>query len=586
MTDEIVQRSEIRDGMRIDWDVPIVADDGLVLRADVYRPVAEGRYPAIVSYGPYAKGLAFQDAYTPQWEKMVADFPDVAAGSTNAYQNWEVVDPEKWVPDGYACVRVDSRGTGRSPGYVDLWSERETRDLYECIEWAAAQPWSSGKVGLSGISYYAMNQYQVAALQPPHLTAIIPWEGSNDWYREFSHHGGILSEFGGRWYPLQVSTVQYGVGERGARSRVTGELVAGPPTLSEGELAANRADFAHDLKSRPLMDDWYRERNPDWSRVTVPMLTSGNWGGQGLHLRGNVEAFVNAASPEKWLELHGIAHWTHFYTDYGVGLQKQFFAHFLKGEDNGWDRRPSVLLQVRHIPERYVERAAAAWPLPETSWTRLYLDPATRALSSTPPATAGTIDYDATGNGLTFLTEPLAAPMEITGPMAARLTVSSETTDADLFLVVRVFDPEVGEVTFQGALDPNTPISQGWLRLSHRKLDPERSRPYRPYRPHDELLAVEPGTPYTVDVEIWPSCIVIPTGYRLGLSVRGNDYQYEGELSDFAKTFHYANRGVGPFTHNDPDDRPMSIFGGRVTLHAGGEHEAWVLLPVIPASGS
>ena len=583
-SDQVEERTEIRDGMHIDFDVPIAARDGLILRGDVFRPVDAGRYPAIVSYGPYAKGLAFQDDYAPQWNKMLEDFPEVGVGSSNLYQNWEVVDPERWVPDGYACVRVDSRGTGRSPGYVDLWSAREAQDFYDCIEWAAAQDWCDGRVGLTGISYYAMNEYQVAALQPPHLVAIIPWEGSSDWYRELSHHGGILCEFGGKWYPKQISGVQHGVGERGGRSRVTGELVAGPPTLSDEELAANRADFAADLKSRPLIDAWYEERYPDWSKVTVPMLSAGNWGGQNLHLRGNVEAFGSAASEQKWLELHGRAHWTHFYTDYGLGLQKRFFGHFLKGEDNGWDKTPPVTVQVRHIPEHYVERTAAAWPLPETVWTTLHLDPGGMRLSVEAPTAATDIEYDPMGPGLTFLTDPLTDPMEITGPLCARLAVSGSATDVDLFLVVRVFDPDGAEITFQGAVDPNTPISQGWLRLSHRKLDPDRSLPYRPFRPHDELLPVIPGEVYEVDVEIWPTCIVVPTGYRLGLSVRGNDYRYEGELSEFARSFHYANRGVGPYTHADPDDRPPAIFGRPVTLHVGGGRPASVLLPVIPGA--
>src|SRR5487761_2573129 len=140
-------KSEIRDGMRIDWDVAIGMDDGLVLRADVYRPVADGRYPVILSYGPYAKGLAFQEGYPSAWQRMVSEHPDVAYGSTNKYQNWEVVDPEKWVPDGYVCVRVDSRGTGHSPGVMEVWSPRERKDYHDCIEWAAAQPWSNGKVG-------------------------------------------------------------------------------------------------------------------------------------------------------------------------------------------------------------------------------------------------------------------------------------------------------------------------------------------------------------------------------------------------------------------------------------------------------
>ena len=167
--------SAVRDDMRIDWDVPVTVGDGLVLRADVYRPVEDGQYGVLLSYGPYAKGLSFQEGYPSAWERMVADHPDVAAGSTNKYQNWEVADPEKWVPSGYACVRVDARGTGRSPGVIDHFSARETQDLYECIEWAGTQPWSNGRVGLSGISYYAMNQWQVAALRPRYLSAICAW---------------------------------------------------------------------------------------------------------------------------------------------------------------------------------------------------------------------------------------------------------------------------------------------------------------------------------------------------------------------------------------------------------------------------
>ena len=170
-------------------DVPIRVDDGLVLRADVFRPLADGKHPVILTYGPYGKWLHFEDLYTDQWRRMVEQHPDVPAGSTNKYQNWEVVDPEKWVPDGYVCIRIDSRGAGRSPGYLDIWSAREAQDLYHCIEWAAAQPWSNGKIGLNGISYYAMNQWQVAALEPPHLAAICIWEGAADYYRDLSHHG-------------------------------------------------------------------------------------------------------------------------------------------------------------------------------------------------------------------------------------------------------------------------------------------------------------------------------------------------------------------------------------------------------------
>ena len=402
-------RTEIRDGMLVTWDVGIEMDDGIVMRADVYRPIGEGCHPVLVSYGPYGKGLAFQDLYRPQWDWMVDHYPDVAAGSTNLYQSWEVVDPEKWVPDGYACVRVDSRGTGMSPGFVDVWSPRETRDFYDCIEWAGIQAWSNGKVGLAGISYYAMNQYQVAALQPPHLAAICPWEGSADWYREFSYHGGIRSQFAAAWYPKQVSAVQHGVGSRGFKSPVTGEWVAGAETLPEDLLATRRADLAADIERRPLMDAWYTERNPDWSKVTVPMLSAANWGGQGLHPRGNIEAFVQAASEQKWLEVHGSAHWALFYTDYGNDLQKRFFDHFLKGTDSGWANQPPVQLQVRHVDGSFVERHEASWPLAGTQWTRYYLNPAAMSLDAEVPAVAESVGYGGLGDGVTFTMPPPGA---------------------------------------------------------------------------------------------------------------------------------------------------------------------------------
>jgi len=575
------ETSEIRDGMRIDWDVPIAMDDGVVLRADVFRPAAEGRYPVILSYGPYGKWLVFQDGYVTAWEKMVTNYPDVAMGSSNRYQSWEIVDPEKWVPDGYACLRVDSRGAGRSPGFIECWSPRETRDIHDCVEWAAAQAWSSGKVGISGISYYAMNQWHVASDPPPHLTAMCAWEGAADFYRDLSHHGGIFCTFAPNWYDMQVKSVQHGLGTRGYRSGMTGGWVSGPPTLTSEELAANRADLGGDMRKHVLDDDYWRGRSADWSKVTVPFLSAGNWGGQGLHPRGNTEAFMRAASPQKWLEMHGGEHWTSFYTDYGIALQKRFFGHFLKGEDTGWGEQPRVLLQVRHV-DRFVERAEEDWPIPRTRWERLYLRPDALALETRPPAEGSTVSFNALGDGVTFLTTPFESETEITGPLAAKLWVSSSTTDADLFLVVRIFSPDFREVVYQGALDPHTPVAQGWLRASHRKLDPALSLPYRPYHTHDELQPLKPREPVEVDVEIWPTCIVIPAGYRLGLSVRGRDYVYPGGSGGRLSNMKNEFTGVGPFLHDDPVDRPAAVYGGTTTIHVGPGHEAYLLVPVIP----
>jgi uncharacterized protein len=577
------RKSELRDGMHIDWDVGITMDDGLVLRADVFRPIKVGRYPVILSYGPYAKGLAFQDGYPSAWRLMAEKHPDVTAGSTNKYQSWEVVDPEKWVPHDYVCVRVDSRGAGCSPGHIDHWSPRETKDFAHCVEWSGVQEWSNGKVGLNGISYYAINQWHVAGLQPKHLAAMCIWEGCADFYRELTHHGGILCTFPQNWYDMQVKTVQYGAGERGRRSRVTGELVCGPEILSEAELAKNRCDFGNEIFAHPLDDDYHKARSMTWSKITVPFLSAANWGGQPLHPRGNFEGFVRAASKQKWLEVHGIEHWTHFYTDYGRELQLKFFDYFLHGKKNRWDKQPKVFLQVRHPGEEFVPRAENEWPLKRTKWTKFYLNPADGSLGTKRPAKATKVSFGALGDGLTFMTPPLAADTEITGPSALKLTVSSSTQDADIFAVLRVFTPEMKEVTFQGAIDPHTPIAQGWLRASHRKLDKKLSTPYRPYHTHDEQQPLTPGKPVDLDVEIWPTCIVIPKGFRLALSIRGKDYVYTGPSGGKLSNFKNELTGCGPFLHDDPRDRPVEMFGGITTLHFGGAKSPYVLLPVIPA---
>ena len=576
-------KTEIRDGMRIDWDVPIAMDDGVVVRADVFRPAADGKYPALVSYGPYGKGLAFQEGYKTAWDIMCRENPDAVAGSTNKYQAWEVIDPEKWVPDGYVCVRVDSRGAGRSPGYLCHNDARETKDFHDCIEWAGVQNWSSGKVGLSGVSYFGINQWQVASTNPPHLAAMCIWEGASDWYRDMTHHGGVLSTFWANWYDMQVKTVQYGLGARGPKSKATGKWVCGDETLDDKTLAANRCSFGDDILSHPLDDDYHRERSAQWDRITVPFLSAGNWGGQGLHLRGNSESFMRAASKQKWLEMHGLEHWTHFYTDYGVAIQKRFFAHFLKGEDNGWDKEPAVRLQVRHT-DHFEERMEKNWPIDRTQWQRLHLNPLGHLLSNAQVTQTCDVSFEAQGNGLTFMSEPVEHDTEITGPLAAKLWASSNTTDADVFVVLRVFTPDLREVTFAGAIDPHTPVAQGWLRASHRELDTKLSKPFRPYHTHRKPQPLVPHEPVELDIEIWPTSVVVPAGYRIALSVRGKDYMYAEKTGLKLSNFKNELRGCGPFLHDDPRDRPEEIFAGKTTLHFGPQHDSYLLIPVIPSS--
>jgi uncharacterized protein len=566
--------------MQIEWDVQIPMDDGVVLRADVFRPGGEVACPVILSYGPYGKNLSFQEGYPAQWNSMVDAYPDVEAGSSNVYQAWEVVDPEKWVPHGYAVVRVDSRGAGRSPGYIDCFSPRETNDLYECVEWAGTRPWSNGKVGLSGISYYAVNQWQVAALHPPHLAAICPWEGAADWYRDAGYHGGVPSPFLGRWFPRQVGTVQYGLGTRGDRHPHTGILVSGDADLTDDELAANRGDLMTELREHPFLDAYWTDRTSDLTTITTPLLSSGNWGGQGLHLRGNIEGYLQAGSTQKWLEIHGGAHWAVYYTDYGVTLQRRFFDRFLKDEGD-WDQQPPVLLNIRRPGERFTPRAEHEWPLARTRWTTLYLDPGAGTMRARQVA-ACSATYRGFGAGLTLLADPFERETEITGPLAAKLWISSSTEDTDLFLVLHLFDPDGDEVLFHGATEPKQPISQGWLRASHRELDADRSKPWRPVHPHQRYEPLEPGVAYELDVEIWPTCIVAPAGYRLGLSVLGRDYDHG--LPGSPSHLGYELRGCGLNVHDDPDTRPAAVYDGEVTLYGGGDRPSQLLVPVIPAA--
>src|SRR3990172_8300286 len=282
---------------------------------------------------------------------------------------------------------------------------------------------------------------------------------------------------------MQVKTVQHGVGSRGAKSRITGELVCGPETLSEEELVKNRENLWQSVLTRPLDGPYYHERTGDLSKVTVPLLSAGNWGGQGLHPRGNFEGYMRAASQRKWLEVHGGSHWAPFYTDYGVKLQKRFFDFFLKGIANGWDRQPRVLLQGRHPREKFLARQRKKKHPPPP--------PAPRRPAASPPL------------------------------------------------------------------------------------------PSRPYHPHAEPQPLTPGQVYELDIEIWPTCIVVPKGYRVALTVRGKDYEYEGEAATLSNMKN-PMKGCGPFVHDDPVDRPPEIFGGKVTLHFGANRKAAVLLPVIP----
>jgi uncharacterized protein len=540
-------------------DVDVPMRDGARLKADVFRPDAAGRFPAILNLGPYQK----DKLWVP---------PDTLAEKPNALMNWETVNPEWWVPKGYAAVRVDMRGSGKSPGQCEPWSLAEAVDFHDAIEWAAAQPWCNGNIGLSGISYFAINQWFVANLQPPSLKAIIPWEGFADLYRDALFHGGILSLFMPNWF---VAHMMHHLVGRASRNI--------PDAWQTNTLY-------HWLHNN-LDSGAFRASQAQWDRITLPMFTVGNWSGMGLHLRGNTEAFMRAASKHKKLRMHAGTHVHPFYTEDGRRDQLRFFDYWLKGIDNGVMDEPPVKLAIRKGRDEIEWRHEQEWPLKRTQWTRCYFDLSNAGpgegqrngtLAATNPDATASCTYPATslgsmgstsaassqvmgggikpGMGISLTTAPLERDTEVTGPLAAVLWVSSSTEDMDLFLTLRNFDAEGNEVLETGQQGTPVPVAKGWLRVSHRELDPDLSLPYRPYHKHTRLLYLEPGEIVEVHVEIWPTSMVFRKGHRIRLDVQPRD-------------------GVGSqsYMHYHADYNT-----GTNTVYAGGDKPSYLLLPIIP----
>ncbi len=357
----------------------------------------------------------------------------------------------------------------------------------------------------------------------------------------------------------------------------TGERNTGPASLAPGELAANRAEYIENLLARPLNGPWYEERSARLDRIRIPALVVANWGGLGLHLRGTILGYLGIASREKWLKIQSGSYFLTFLQPQSVALQRKFFDRYLKDIDNGWEREPKVEVAVRAADDT-VKRVArdTRWPLTETAWTRFYLDASGLTLGETAPDKAASASYAAIGEGVTFSTAPLERPVEFAGPIKAKLFVSSSTDDMDIFATLRAFDPKGNEITFLSAVEPKAPVSQGWLRVSQRKLDAKRSNEYQPWHTHDETQKLKPGEIYEVDVEIWPASLALPAGCRLALTLQGKDFERPGVTG--------VQKGSGWFSHDDPRDRPPETFAGTHTMYSGGGRGAYLLLPAIGGS--
>ena len=364
---------------------------------------------------------------------------------------------------------------------------------------------------------------------------------------------------------------------------MNGDWVSGPIELTEEELGANRRNFYEDCLAHKLdTAEYWQSRMPDWSKVKVPLFSAANWGGQGLHPRGNFEGFVRAASKQKWLEAHGLEHWTHFYTDYGLGLQKKFFGHFLKGENTGWNKQPKVQLQVRHV-DKFVERHEKEWPLKRTKWTKLFLDPADFSMSTKRQAKKSSVTYKGLGDGVTFLDRAAQAGH-------------------------RDHRPDRGQALGVVGDRGRRPVPGGARVLARHE---GTGVPGRARSAHAAGAGLAAGVAPEARQEAHPALPAVSHPRRGAEAEEGRGgrvrrrgladlHRGAGGLSPRAhacaarttstaaapsrglKTLGTAWTGVGPFQHDDPRDRPAAVFGGDVTLHAGPGRNAYVMLPIIP----
>jgi predicted acyl esterase/plastocyanin len=547
-------------GVIFESKITIPMRDGTKLEGDVFRPDVPGRFPVIMAEAPY-----------PRYMKAMPGVDDTA-GVGIKYLQFEQANPEYWVPRGYVYVTFNTRGYGGSEGQTSALDYQEYEDFYDAIEWAAEQPWSNGNVGLYGISYYAFSQYFVCYLQPPHLKAIVPWEGLADPYRDIGYRGGI---------PCFFSI----------------NFAAGSQIIANNLWTAT--DYLRMFFELPLMSEFWEygarasSRPPGStptileaiSGIDVPMLSVGNLNDPDLHLRGNVYAFRAAKSRQKKLLLYSGTHWGSAYQPWANRTVLRFFDHYLKGTDTGIEKEPAVDVQLRTGSDTFTHLYGDTWPLEGTEWTKYYLDARDKTLSTKDAEVDSSSEAQwareelGSSHQLTFLTEPLERDVQIAGPVNAHLWVSTEGKDVDLTVELRDFDENGRETCFSyvfaGMRDET--VTRGWLRASLRALDPERSQPHQPFYLFNRNEWLTPGVPVALDIEIWPTAMLFKAGHRIGLTVHCGPYKRKGEVMAMLKL---------PFRKikvRVPMYRTFSPRCGATRIHTGGGHSSWLELPVIPA---
>jgi uncharacterized protein len=525
-------------------DVPVTVRDGTTLYVNVFRPPHEGRFPVIVSFDIYGKDSVHVESTMPAGGPYTLGQYDASL-----FAAWEAPDPGFWVPNGYVVVKAAARGTSGSVGRISPMSSLEAEDFYDVIEWCGVQPWSNGKVATAGVSYLAMTQWRVGQLSPPHLAAMIPWEGVSDLYREWAFHGGIPETSFCRFLDALVKKSW--------------------PGCDLDELDVGK-------REHPLLDEYWAARHGDLSKIKAPLLVCASWSTQGLHNRGTIEGFRQASSEHKWLEIHGRKEWETYFHRESLERQLRFCDYFLKGEENDWLETPRVRYEMR---ERFYEgrtKFASSWPLPKTSYQRFYLDAAEGTLRLQATKQAGVLSYESTlpntNIGRAVFRLEFDRDTEVTGHLKLKLWVSAESSgDMDLFAGLRKFDRRGHEVHFPDFNHiEHGLVARGWLRVSHRELDQVRSTDFQPWLKHERVLKLKPGEVVPAEIEIWPSSTFFRKGELMQLEIQGG-------------SFTYTRSNPLPLHHGRIcTDHRETVNVGRHRIHIGGDYDSHLLLPIIP----
>ncbi|HEY4188419.1 MAG TPA: CocE/NonD family hydrolase [Polyangia bacterium] len=522
-------------------DTAVKLRDGVTIYTDIFRPVGEGPFPVVVSWSPYGKTSGASRLYT-----LLRTLVAVDQHNLSGLMKWEAVDPARWCARGYAVCNPDARGVGKSEGNIQFFGEQEGRDGYDLVEWLAGQKWCSGKVGLAGNSWLAVSQWFTAAEQPPHLTAIAPWEGFSDVYRDQLVPGGIPDV---------------------AFLRLISERLPGRNKVESPSVALGR---------HPLFDGYWQTKAARIERVTVPAYVVASYTST-VHTPGTFRAWERLRGPDRWLRIHNRQEWPDFYQDDNQQDLLRFFDHYLKGFDNGWEATPRVRYSLLDLEGGdVVNRPAPRFPPPGVSATPFYLDGDARSLSVERPAEEKATGYDAgSDKGRCEYIIRFNQETEIVGYPRLKLWVEAEGhDDMDIFVFLQKLDrhgkhlevqnsgshnPLLGLITRRGTV-LRYKAAPGRLRVSLRRLAPDLSSDEVPVQSFDRVEKLRPGQIVDVDIAIYPVGLLMHPGEQLRLIVAG----------------HNLIGSPMPLGREDPaiDNH------GRHIVHTGGRYESRLVLPV------